>query len=882
MKQKKKLFVWATQHCDLIWRRCFERDFTYKGQNYVSYADLEAYYIIDNIKLCEENPNYKFTVESVAMLKKFLEHYGEYEPKTKELIKNGQLNMPFTGYCIIDSNMLNGEGIVRNYLYGRNYLKNNFNYTPYVIDRNDAFGNSAQLPQIARGFGVKWISEISYSRPDNLYWEGLDGSRVLTWQPDKIVSTGGYYKYRPCPECNGFKAKDCKKCNNRRIDAEFIEGMRVKLSNEDINYDGKFAPIIYCGGEEILPSNHIFEWIDQNSHKYDIEFACYDSYLPYIQKMLDEVDTACKDRLHSSKELNCNNTGTYVTRINTKKSVRENENAILSLETLLTAYSLKGAKYPYKKLEDIWQNYLFTVFHDSVTATHIDAAYDELMDTAKTIKNDVNTIKQNLLTEYSKYSENVLTVYNPYGCTVSSEVTVTLKSDFDIYITHNDKKVCITDYKKDGNEITLKFLVLELDAFNKREYIIKKAENAPQKNINVVYNLNEYTGKPVLTNDVDSVTESTDIKAYIENERYKITANHNGICEIFDKKLNKAVASQSEYMVGEFILEHDEGSPWATHSPDMRRYPMAKHTHLIEIEKSEYVQKLTFKIRPTDLDGNSVMGIRVKYSVVLKACDDMVHFETDVFWHTQNYRLRIAMPTKGTAKHFYDIPYGVIERKPYMHNIIHPNGAVNWASASGDWPAINWAGVENSDYSLAMFNKGTPSYQINEDAKGNTVIYLSVLRSPTLGSYLNEPTEYEMLDYYGMLDGGDHHFDYAIKAYPDGFEGNPAVTDGTAYNAQLAVANGELDIPELVTLKCEHAKISSVKRAEDNKGIVLRITEFHGKDTKGELIIPKNIKPKAVYISNLKEEKLKKLEQSDKNIVLDINHFEIKTVYIEI
>ena len=41
--KKKKVFIWATEHSDLAWRRCFDRDFEYKGQNFVSYADLEGY-----------------------------------------------------------------------------------------------------------------------------------------------------------------------------------------------------------------------------------------------------------------------------------------------------------------------------------------------------------------------------------------------------------------------------------------------------------------------------------------------------------------------------------------------------------------------------------------------------------------------------------------------------------------------------------------------------------------------------------------------------------------------------------------------------------------------------------------------------------------------
>ena len=42
---KKKVFIIIHEHFDIMWRRCFDRDFQYKGKNYISYADLEAYYI---------------------------------------------------------------------------------------------------------------------------------------------------------------------------------------------------------------------------------------------------------------------------------------------------------------------------------------------------------------------------------------------------------------------------------------------------------------------------------------------------------------------------------------------------------------------------------------------------------------------------------------------------------------------------------------------------------------------------------------------------------------------------------------------------------------------------------------------------------------------
>lgn len=240
----KKLFIYVTEHADLVWRRCFDRDFTFKGRNFISYADIEGYYIKDNIELCKKHKEYCFTVESPAMLKKFLEKNPNYKDEVKNLISDGKLKMPFTGNNIVDSNLISGEGIVRNFLYGREYLKNNFGHTPYGTDRNDAFGNTAQLPQIVRNFGSKWIYHIGYSTPDNLYWRGLDGSTVLVWEPKGIGYTGGYYKYPPCPECGGHRDKDCPVCGNRRIDVDFLEKMRVTLPDTLPDFDDGIPPYI--------------------------------------------------------------------------------------------------------------------------------------------------------------------------------------------------------------------------------------------------------------------------------------------------------------------------------------------------------------------------------------------------------------------------------------------------------------------------------------------------------------------------------------------------------------------------------------------------------------------------------------------------------------
>ncbi|MBP3391490.1 MAG: hypothetical protein J6L76_01720 [Clostridia bacterium] len=59
---KRDLPVFVTNHHDLTWRRCFKRSFEYKGEQFVSYAHLQALYILENLKLCKAHADYRFTI----------------------------------------------------------------------------------------------------------------------------------------------------------------------------------------------------------------------------------------------------------------------------------------------------------------------------------------------------------------------------------------------------------------------------------------------------------------------------------------------------------------------------------------------------------------------------------------------------------------------------------------------------------------------------------------------------------------------------------------------------------------------------------------------------------------------------------------------------
>lgn len=80
--------------------------------------------------------------------------------------------------------------MIRQFLYGMKIFRDELNVNPDVFWLPDTFGYSGQLPQILKGFNIKYF--ISQKLSWNLYntfphstfnWVGIDGSTILTHFP---------------------------------------------------------------------------------------------------------------------------------------------------------------------------------------------------------------------------------------------------------------------------------------------------------------------------------------------------------------------------------------------------------------------------------------------------------------------------------------------------------------------------------------------------------------------------------------------------------------------------------------------------------------------------------------------------------------------------
>lgn len=791
---RKKLLVLVNNHFDLLWRRCWRRRFSFEGRSFASYSEIQDLYLRDNLTLAEGMANYKFEVESVAVLRNSLARHPEWKERLVRLAGEGRFAVSGSGENIIDSNMVLGESIVRNFLYGLLWVERELGLKTSLGVRTDAFGNSAQLPQILRGCELSRVSGLLYALPHGTCWRGLDGSEIAIAILPEAGRAHGIAKLRPCSDCNG---SGCRSCEGTGIELQ-----RVKPPEKEA-IDASFpVATIAISPEELLPCLEIGEWAKRLGEEFDVEFALGEDTTGYLS-----ADALRADECNPSVELNPANTGCYVTRIRHKQECRRQEYAMLGLETLCCAARLAGRPYPAAALATLWRELLVTMFHDAITGTHIDAANAELEDIRAGIDRDVSGLRNEALGVLVEEAPDRISAINLRGAPFTGVLSATVNlggASFASLTDAHGRPVKVLSAGKLGDGRTrLDFTVKDLPPFSAECLHIRPAP---------------LPAGPRRSRELE-----------IENWRFRIRADANGILSIYDKKLRADLCKAGKYRPAEVILESDEGSPWATLKNSMERSGCP--SKFIGTEKGDGWQSMEFDIAIdgwTFAGGNPFLG---SLKAILREGVDRIDFELDVSrWDAFNARIRIAFPLPFKGANVCEIPYGTLRREPYAPDF-------SWTGANGDWPVVNWAGSQGSDFSVALFNKGTPSAKLED---GRTLL-LSVLRSPVIPTFLHEPWDYVMTDFQGMRDAGEHRFEFALSSYGEPFSSSSVVDDAESYCAGAVAVQGNVRLPAMPVLRSKCARIAALKGAEDGDALMVRLFEFRGQGGEAVLTLPEEI-----------------------------------------
>ncbi len=809
----------------------------------------DTFYTVD--KLMDEFPEAKFSQSQVSLYKAMQDYFPALADKIRKRIKSGNWECTASNWVEGEKNCASGEALCRHMLYSRRYLKKYYGLEPEDVKVDwsaDIFGHAATIPSIMTKGGVtRYYHTRPYDKPDLFIWKSKDGSELLT-----LRDPGGY---------NGNIDKSVFDCFCRYISGCFGQGVR--------DFMWCYGWGDHGGGPTRVQIRNLLDYRENYPILPTIDFSTADEYYSAIEKTVD------RSRLPViEEERNFVFEGCYTSQANVKYANRYSEIELPSAETLsLIAGKAAGTEYPQEKIEEAWQRALFSQFHDVFPGSGVRATYNyaqgsfqEVMTTTSAAQNQsfrdlgakldtaslVAKAKAGNIgdsfgagtAEHGKLQNGFATSpspvtntlqYDAYGPTtagMSGETAAPIlvynpkpwKRTESVTVKIWNKKLDVNNvfvYDETGEKVKAQFVDhCDFYWFHKYDAFVFEAKDIPA----LGYKVFVVDTGDAIDADPDDLKCYTDVgdKSFrgdgqppmdgcytLENKylRVKVHAPSAALVSVVDKETGFEYVKQGEKMgTVEYQVEAPNGMPAWNLSPVKTRKPLEDGNFRI------------FR------NGPNLVTIRAEFKVE----DSVVCLDTSLAKNSRKVdfvcrtrwfevgdgqkgipTLRAYFPTafNGGSLH-YEIPFGAMER----------------IQSAQEVPALKWMNLSGKDKSVTLVNRAKYGHRCQDDT-----ISLTLLRS----SYAPDP--------YPEM--GDHEIEYSMVFDGKAYDPVKAVRDGEDFNNPVKVVSAPVQAGPLPTCKSfgavisDNVNISALKRTEDGNGIVVRLYELCGKDTKAEICL---------------------------------------------
>ncbi len=357
----------------------------------------------NQLALMEEYPEYIF-LQSEAQLYAYLKHdYPDLYERVKARIQSGHVIAEGAAWVEPDTNVPSGESLIRQFIHGKRFFKDEFGIDCQIFWEPDVFGYSAALPQIMLGCGLKYFGTQKimweYNKADpfpynQFIWEGVDGSEV--WAH---IFHG--YSYETSPKT-------------------LIETWRDRRQKTDM--PTLMLPFGYGDGGGGVTREHL-EYLRRARDLQGVPRTVIASPLAFFEDMEQRGEP--KARYVGELYFQAHR-GTFTSQAQTKRLNRRAELALRDAELWsVAAQALKGYTVPLPELDHAWKLVLLNQFHDILPGSSIGRVYDEAerdLDEAVATGQDI----VNAATAQLASSGDALTVFNSlsFPRTVLAEVPV--------------------------------------------------------------------------------------------------------------------------------------------------------------------------------------------------------------------------------------------------------------------------------------------------------------------------------------------------------------------------------------------------------------------------------------------------------------------------
>mgnify|MGYP003251923523 FL=1 len=902
---KRKIHVIPHSHWDREWY------FTTSRSKVYLMKDLG-----DVLNTLENDPEFKyFMVDAQGSL---LDDYIKWRPQDKEriskLVNDGRLVIgPW--YTQTDQLVISGESIVRNMYYGMKRCESfgkymNVGYVP------DSFGQSGNMPQIYRQFGIEdtlfWrgVSDDMVKHTD-YNWRGDDGSVVFTTQIPFGYYIGGNIPEEP-EENEEFWQKEC------------LEKAGGRSATRHIYFPNGF--------DQASVRTNLPQLVKERNEKdpeNEYVISCIEDYIkdvksenPELEEVQGELVIAKHMRIHKS---------IFSSRSDLKVMNTQIQNYVTNvMEPLLTISYNLGNEYPHEAVAEIWKLLFENAAHDSIGSCISDTANEDVYVRYKQARD----IAVNLVELHSRLIAT--NVKNDADMTFTAINTLPQKrKDTVIVKTYvPGGKFAIIDEK--GNDVDYTII----KSRDLTDYVLSQTIMLdPSRKFYVPDQVLEVT-MAIKANDVpalgyvqysidtqkDSHKETAD-KKVLENKYYTIEVEENGSLTIVDKANNVTYKNQ-----GILVENGDDGDSF-NYSPPRKDMEVFSNESkcTVKISGSDIYDQAEIHfdmVVPADLDeraeGKVSVTMLVDMTVALRKDSKVIDFNVKVDNKGLSHRLCVLFDSQiVSAFNYADQQFGLIKRPNYyekemklymesMNNKTEKKAGIqelaNWANDQSTWqeppisiePTQSYVSLTDGKTGIAVIPQGVREYEVLDDSKIRLTLFRTygfmgkenLIYRPgrASGERIIETPAAQLLK--------EMEFNFGFTSYAGDINDSDIDTLAKQYNTNLEVytyaefLNGRLIFSQR-EIEGQNAKIhslfetegnlvvSAVKKAEEDDGYIIRL--YNGKDHKDlDDKIKFNFDIKEAYYTNLKEEKTEEIKVENNTIsVKELSHCKFVTIWVK-
>lgn len=344
------------------------------------------------LALMDEYPDYVFLQSQPHLYWMVKNRYPELYARVKAQVAEGRWIAEGGMWVEADTNISSGESLIRQFLHGKRFFRDEFGVDNEMLWLPDVFGYSGNLPQIMRGCGIKYFSTQKiywlYNGGDpfpytTFTWEGIDGSEVL-------VSMHHDYNSQTDP----------RSLNDRWRNRVQKIGLSTRL-----------VPFGWGDGGGGPTRTHL-EYLRRCTDLEGVPRVRQTNPLDHFKDL--EERGYPQDRYVGELYFQCHR-GVLTSQARTKKGNRKSEFALREAEMWsAAARNLTEFAIPAQELDLAWKQVLLNQFHDIIPGSSIHRVYEEaeagyarVIATAQSVAAQAH----NMLTD----DKQAITVFNSLG-----------------------------------------------------------------------------------------------------------------------------------------------------------------------------------------------------------------------------------------------------------------------------------------------------------------------------------------------------------------------------------------------------------------------------------------------------------------------------------